>query len=693
MVFTNAITRATPRGEAYDCHVWSTAFYVADMVDACNGRACCYSDAMRIIYIVVFSCLLAVQLISVAGAASHISLDKQRILFEQAHQALNAKKMSRYHALYQQLEGYPLRPYLDIWEARKHLKERDDVLVIKVLDKHANIPESIDLRIAWLKQLAKRGQWPRVRYELENHPKLQRYLQTITLLSQWYGDQQKQALEGFSSYWLKHKTTPKTLHVLEKAWLDASHPTKRERWQKIMYLVKHGQWLKAQSLAKGLDKEEQAHLLLWQHVQRQPDQYLEQWAQSDIEPTLKKIVLHDGFRRLSRQGADKAWLQLQKIQSYIDADILRVLQRNIALRAAKQHLPQSADWLASLSITVQNDETRAWQARMFLMQGEQQAALSVIESMPGRQQEESRWLYWKARILENMGYQEIATALDSKLAMGRGYYSFLSAEHLRLPYQMVARSFEVPPSMLAKFKVKPAVIRAGEWVKLGKDKKARREWILALQEADEQTWLVAMHVASHWQWYDQAIRAAWKGGAVDALIQRFPMAHREQVTQAATQSGLDRSVIWGVIRQESAFNAQARSRVGARGLMQLMPKTAKQVARQHHLKINTRGLFKPAKNVRLGALYLADMQQRFGGNLAMALAAYNAGPHRVKQWKKRIASDEATLWVELIPFNETRRYVQQIMAFITVYDWRQHKDSVSLLARMQFLKQKDSEGS
>ena len=166
-----------------------------------------------------------------------------------------------------------------------------------------------------------------------------------------------------------------------------------------------------------------------------------------------------------------------------------------------------------------------------------------------------------------------------------------------------------------------------------------------------------------------------------ALEARFPLAFEEAVISAAKESGLSRSSIWSIIRQESAFNHQARSYVGAKGLMQLMPRTASAVAKSLNMRSRHPDLFSPEINVRLGSTYLAQMKERFG-SLALAAAAYNAGPHRVSRWLGRTTFEIPEAWVEAIPFNETRRYVQQVMAFMAVYEWRQSKTPGSMIARI-----------
>ncbi|OIO68209.1 MAG: lytic murein transglycosylase [Zetaproteobacteria bacterium CG_4_9_14_3_um_filter_49_83] len=630
--------------------------------------------------------ILLVSLLWVVGLAdveAAISYQDQRIWFQQAKTALNAKDMATYQQLYRKLEGYPLKPYLDIWQVRERLVDLNDRDVIEALKVYSDIPESEDLRRAWLEVLAVKEDWEKINSEMDMHPSFRRALPEISMLALWHQKRDAECNAAVSSRWLAGKHMSVKLHMIEKSWQAAGHPTISETKARILSLAKQGQWQKVHALALKLSKKEKNDLQLWQTMQSHSQDYLADWSKYGIEPWLAKDMLFDGFTRVSRKDAEQAWLILQEIRKVLSVDAINELEKEVALRAARQHVPQAAVWLAGLDVSVRDNQTREWQTRIRLMNSQWQEALASIADMSSALQEQSNWLYWKAYALNALGQQVEAESLFQSLASERGYYSFLAAERSSLPYQLRNRLFAVDEQSLSLFRSQPAIVRAGEWVKLGEEGKAIREWSVALSAATAEQWLLAMHVASQWQWHDQAIRAAWKAEASDALLARFPVKYANEVNQAAKASGLDESLIWSVIRQESAFNAKAISSVGARGLMQLMPRTASQVARKYHVKSSVKLLLDPENNIRLGAHYLADMKSHFDDSIVMALAAYNAGPRRVEKWNERMVIREAPLWVELIPFDETRRYVQQIMAFITVYDWMQDKSPTSMLARMR----------
>ncbi|MDX8407537.1 MAG: lytic transglycosylase domain-containing protein, partial [Mariprofundaceae bacterium] len=175
-------------------------------------------------------------------------------------------------------------------------------------------------------------------------------------------------------------------------------------------------------------------------------------------------------------------------------------------------------------------------------------------------------------------------------------------------------------------------------------------------------------------------------GEMNALSYRFPKGFEDSVLKLADTTGLTTSLIWSVIRQESAFNQRAVSRTGARGLMQLMPRTAQHVAKKNDFSVQPDDLFDAGTNIRLGSLYLSELNKRFDGNVALMTAAYNAGPTRVSHWLERTPFEHRTAWIEAIPFNETRRYVQQVMAFMVVYDWLQARAPKAMSSHLASLR-------
>lgn len=605
-----------------------------------------------------------------------------RTTFEKARAALNSNDLPTYKTLKARIPDYPLTPYLDIWEARKALARGSDSRVQDVVGHFSDIPESINLRVAWLHHLAKKGEWKKISQQLEKFPADRERTPEIAMLSAWKDGDTKQSLALFSERWINAKKISGYTHPLFQQWQKSGHPTLYERWLRIDHYAHASKWKKIKGEKRHLPKDQQQLISYWQKMQREPEKMLQQFPAATA-PVIAELLLNDGVNRLARSDPAKAWLQLQRLahKTSLSAAFLSDQQRQIALRAARQHMPEAISWLSSLPAAAHNEDTRSWLTRLYIINQQWPQTIAAIDAMPDSERQQSNWLYWKARALELSGHDNLAEPLYLLLANDRGYYSFLASERLGLPLKLESTVIEAPATTIAEVTNMQAVQRAYEWLQLGNSNKASREWHFALQHASKARWAAATNLASHWGWFDQVIRSAFKSDSLDALESRFPLGFEEEVRSASMESGLASSEIWSIIRQESAFNAQAVSYVGAKGLMQLMPRTARAVAKKLKLRAHHPDLLSPEINIRLGSTYLAEMKQRFG-SLALAAAAYNAGPHRVSGWLKRTPFTAPEAWVEAIPFNETRRYVQQVMAFVTVYEWRQEKTPGSMIARI-----------
>ena len=605
-------------------------------------------------------------------ASAATTLEQQRLLFQQARSALARHDMARAQTLRRKLGGYPLAPYIDIRIAQHRMAAGDDTMVAEAIARYPDIPESRDLHLAWIKNLAKRGQWPAVAEQLTRLPAAAVRYPRIAMQAAFYSGNRADAVARFSRYWQRGGRITHALAPIARAWRRAGNPTNQARWQRITRLMPQGKWRLVRPLLTHLRATDRQLVAHWHRGQRHPDTVLARWPLPSRPSAHEAQVLTRLLRRLSLREPESAWHYATRLQLAFDHRQWLALQRNLALRAARHQLPVAATWLAQLPDAAQNDATRGWRTRLLLQARDWRGVLQAISAMPDRQRRQPEWAYWQARALEQVGKPDAAKLLFAVLAQERGYFSFLSAERLHIPYQIASRPADVDHKLLKNLQRIPGIVRAHEWLVLGLQSKARREWFRALQEMTPAKWRAAAALASGWGWYDRAILAALRGRAIDALEQRFPLAYSRHVRRAAKSSGLAPSLIWSIIRQESAFNAQAISPAGAKGLMQLRPRTAAMVAKRHHAR-HTPNLFDAATNIRLGSHYLASIKRRFDGSVPLATAAYNAGPARVNRWLKRQPYREGDLWIASIPFRETRNYVQHVLAYSILYDWRQGK--------------------
>ena len=234
------------------------------------------------------------------------------------------------------------------------------------------------------------------------------------------------------------------------------------------------------------------------------------------------------------------------------------------------------------------------------------------------------------------------------------------------------------------------LIRARELYRVGLDGRGRSEWDAAVAYFTPAQKAQAAILAARWGWHSRAISTAASIGEYDDLTLRYPLPFHSEFEQHAAAARISTTWAYGVARSESLFMRDVRSSAGAIGLMQLMPKTGRDVAKSLNLSYSGLDtLTDPHSNIRLGTTYLGQMSERYGGNRVLATAAYNAGPHRVDRWMPDQGWIDARIWIENIPFNETRSYVRRVMAAEMIFNWRLNgvsrrlKDELSVVGARQ----------
>jgi len=281
----------------------------------------------------------------------------------------------------------------------------------------------------------------------------------------------------------------------------------------------------------------------------------------------------------------------------------------------------------------------------------------------------NRWRYWQARSLELAQPQNPeAQTLYKGLARERDFYGFLAADRSQSSYSLNNKPLVLSQALINKVRNTPGVRRALEFHARGQIVDGRREWYHVSRHFNRDEMVAQAKLAYDLKWYFPAIRTISQAQYWDDLDIRFPMAHRETLVREAKVRGLHSSWVFAITRQESAFMDDARSGVGASGLMQLMPGTAKETARKFSIPLaSPQQVLDPDKNIQLGAAYLSQVHSQFNGNRVLASAAYNAGPGRVRQWLRGADHLSFDVWVESIPFDETRQYVQNVLSYSVIY--------------------------
>ncbi len=571
------------------------------------------------------------------------------------------------------LSNYVLTPYLEYFALRPKLSQRPYQQVDEFLDHYAKTPIAVRLRAEWLDELAAQRRWHEyVTYYHSASANTERSCQFLWARLQT-GD--RAALNEVGNLWNVPHSQPNGCDPLFEAWMNSGALTADIAWQRFFSALQHRRYQLARYLRKQLpDQLKVESKLLWS-VYRHPENIKNLGQFAITSPYLHDIILY-GVQRYARRNAKAAlyaWELHDSQQLFNDAD-RKEAQLTLALSLARQGENSAAETFGKRNNIPLTNIIEA-QIKEELRQQNWQAVFAQIQRLPTNLQQEDRWLYWRARAMQQL--ETISPALPTsdqiftELAEKRSFYGFLAADILGKQYSLVDSPVKPSPELVNAVAQVPALLRARELFALGEFNLARREWRHATKDFDEPAMFAAGKLAQSWNWYRKGIEAMINTKYWDDLELRFPLAYRESVNLAAASTQIPSTLLFAITRQESAFAHDARSPVGAMGLMQLMPATAKETARSAGVRYKRGDLLTPDTNIHLGSQYLEKLLTQFHGNRILATAAYNAGPYRVKQWLKRT---EATLpydiWIEIIPFKETRNYVQNVLAYSVIYGYR-----------------------
>ena len=623
-----------------------------------------------------------------AQAYNRDEFRQQRLQFLAAEQAARSQHWSRYKQLAAQLHDYPLYPYLEYEYLSRHLSQTKDQVIQKFLSDNVGAPVAVRLQKQWLFSLARHGHWQSLasNFAYSHDTALQCiYIRALIKLGET-----DRAFTMLEATWLTGNSLPHHCDQPIAEWQRQGGLTEERVWQRIRLSMQAGHSRLARYLARlYLPEKDRYWVAMWSKVRRQPDYVIKinaRYQQSrDHQPAALRWLLIDGLRRMAYQEPERAaelWHTIQTQYPFTGAETQR-LERRLATKLVEANTDEAHQWLTQLKLSTSDNHMRQLFALSALRDQDWPAALTWLNRIEVNDDNVERWRYWRARTLEALGHPDEARQLYLQNTKSRNYYSFLAADRAGQPYRFSNHPLQMHGSELDSANTNPAVLRAAELYWLNRIVQARREWRFALQNMNQQEMLEAAQLAYRWGWHDRSIVTLSQANYWDDLDKRFPLVHRNVVEKYASKNQVNPAWAYAIIRQESAFITDVKSHAGALGLMQLLPRTARQVAR--YLRIRRprqRELLKANTNIRLGIGYLNKIQKRFNGNAVLATAAYNAGGQRVKSWLPEEGSIPADLWVELVPFDETRDYLQRVMTYTVIYEQRLGMAPRTLLDRM-----------
>ena len=567
------------------------------------------------------------------------------------------------------LQGYPLTPFLEFELLRQRIDQVPEVVIEQFLARHRDWSFAGALEGAWLRSLARRGEYEAlVRHgRASNIAEVRCHLARADLAA-GHTDQLPALVE---SLWLVGQSQHRACDPVFAWWRRQGHLTPELAWQRFHLALRAGESSLARYLRRYLDSDRRHWADLWLSMQAQPYATLRESRRwQDHEQS--RLIVETGLIRLARsdwERADGAW-RLVRGHFTWPADQSGRIQREIALFQAVALDPGALAAIDALTPDSIDQQVLEWRTRAALAGGQWEDVLGSIQAMSLTEQARPRWLYWRGRALAELNRPEALLAFAS-LAGEANYYGFLAATRLGQDLTVCNEELPADGNVQRRLMRDAEFERALELWQVGLNGHARRTWVSVTRRLSQAELKQAALLAASQQWHDRAIHALGNAGAMRAYPWRFPLVEKGQVTAASQRWDVDPALVYGLMRAESAMQPDALSPAGARGLLQLMPTTAAAVARRNGLRYNGQSdLMEPAINIPLGVAHLAELQSRYDDAWIHVAAAYNAGISALGRWLDSRPLTEPDIWLETLPFFETRDYVPRVLAFATLYEWQ-----------------------
>lgn len=616
--------------------------------------------------------LSAQQAATPVSPAAQVQGDAALVEMQQAFRKSDRKKLS---ALLPQAHGHALEPWAAYWELRARLDEASDAEVSAFLQRYAGSYQEDRLRNDWLLLLGQRRDWERFsdqhpHFRMSDDREVQCYALTIEHMS---ATMPAAAIEQVRSNWYGQRNADDgCTHAAGELFATRQLPA-LDVWRKARLAIEGNRLRAARDAVTIVSPEMLAEV---SELHSNPTKYLRSRATAASRPRQELMVL--GLIRLASSDPDGAADLLEnKWGGQLTPEERNWTWGVIGKQAAFRLSPAAMGYFNKVAKDSDlNDELLGWKTRTALRAGDWKAVHKAIDAMSAEGRSDSTWVYWKAQaLLSNKpsdAQRAQAQQLLQSIASQRGFYEQLALEDLGQRITVPAAPAPLTAEEKAQARANPALSRALYAISVGLRSEGVREWNYATNLHNpggmaERDLLAAADLACQREVWDRCINTSERTTGAPDYGQRFPMPYQSTVVARSQNIGLDPAYVYGLIRQESRFIMNARSGVGASGLMQVMPATARWTAKKIGMtgftadQINDRDT-----NITIGTAYLKLALDDFAGSMPMAAAAYNAGPGRPRKWREGPVLD-AAIWAENVPFAETRDYVKKVLANTTNY--------------------------
>lgn len=588
--------------------------------------------------------------------------------FVAARDAFRAGDLNRLDRLAAELRDHELAPYVEYFQIRAQLEKADANTVAALNDFLARQDKTYiaeKLRGDWLRLLGKQQRWSE--FEAE-YPKISQADQDLACLSlqSRLARKDPKALDDALPLFRTLLEVPEPCNPVLDAVVAAQKVNSDDVWARIRRQFEINKLGAAWNTAQYLPVAQTPERKLWDQVTDKPLPFLVKL--SGTSQRLQRELALLALQRVARNDPAMAAQRLDALESQLPPADRAWAWGQIGWQGAQRHYPEALDWYRRGSdLAPLSDEAQAWKVRAALRAQDWHLVRHAIEGMSPTQAADPSWTYWLGRAYKAAGRNDLAQPLFERIAGQPNFYGNLADDELGHPIKLPPQARPLSREELARVGDNLALRRALALFRANLRFEGTKEWSWALRGMDDRELLAAAEIARRNNIYDRAIAAADRTKNEHDYSLRYLSPFDEQVRPVARQQQLDDAWVYGLMRQESRFVTNARSSVGASGLMQLMPATARWVAKKIGLKDYDHGqVTNTDTNVLLGTSYMRMVMESLDNHPVLASAAYNAGPGRAQKWRAA-KPIEGAIYAETIPFSETRDYVKKVMSNSVYY--------------------------
>jgi soluble lytic murein transglycosylase len=621
--------------------------------------------------------LLACVLTACTAPLYAVDQDAAFMAAREAFQKGNIERLSR---IAPDLQGHPLSSYVTYWQLRSRLNESSAPVVEAFMSDNRESLLNERLRADWLRVLARAQDWEQFERAYAGLAAEDTELTCYALQARIIVHRDPSAFKDARPLWFQGSPQPDSCVPVFEAMVRQGLLEEDEIWSRLRLALEANNLSLIKQIVLYLPANKRPDPHLFETVARNPQRYLDHHS-SKLKSRGEREALMFALVRVGQSLPAAAAARFEPMSAQFFGEEQAYVWGQLAVAGAMKHRPEALVWFARAGDRL-TDRQLNWRARAALRQQDWATLLAATEAMSPKERQIPVWRYWRARALLGVGRTAEGNALLAPLSFEHSFYGQLAMEELGTNIGMASDSYRPSADELAAMERVPGIQRALKFYQLGLRYEGALEWRWTTKGFNDKELIAAAEVARAQGWYERSIDTADRTQTLHDFALRFPTPYRDTVHGYTQQLDLDEAWVYGLVRQESRFSADARSSAGAVGLMQLMPTTARAVAKRFGIPGVDRTSFHTVEtNIGLGTYHLRQLLDSLDNQAVLASAAYNAGLTRARDWRPD-RNLEGAAYTETIPFSETRDYVRKVMSNTMYYARLFGQPVVSLKQRL-----------